>query len=79
MLKLKTDKLFYAIKKTDDGFAFTRSQKNDITDNKNIYSSAALGNISAWVHDAPGAILKDMKSVGLTEFDVLKAKMYMGV
>jgi len=79
MLKLKTTKLFYAIKKTDDGFAYTRSRNDDITEDKTIYSSSALCEISAWSLDTPSAILKDMKAIGLTEFDALKAKMYMGV
>ena len=75
MLKLNTDKLHYAIKATDTGFAYTRSYEDNITDDMKLLIPGV--NISAWLADSVNNIIKDLKSCGFSEWDLYKAKNYM--
>jgi hypothetical protein len=75
MLKLNTDKLHYAIKATETGFAYTRSYED------NIASDMALAipgvSVSAWFADSVANIIKDLKMCGFSDWDLYKAKNYM--
>ena len=76
MLKLNTDKLHYAIKRTDNGFAYTRSLSDDITlDSKIVVCDSH--EVSAWFAESVTGIIKDLKLCGFTEWDIFKAENYM--
>ena len=75
MLRLNTDKLHYAIKATDNGFAFTRSLQDNITNDMKLPIAGV--NVSAWLIDSAANIIKDLKRCGFNEWDVYKAKTYM--
>lgn len=79
MLKLNNGKLFYAVKQLKDkSFAFTRSYKDDITQDKKMLVGG-VQEVSAWFNDTKKNIISDLKACGFSEFDQLKAKQYMGV
>lgn len=79
MLKLNNGKLFYAIKKIEDGsFAFTRSYNDDITIDKKMLCGGVF-EVSAWFADTRNNIIKDLKACGFSEFDQLKAEHYTGL
>ena len=75
MLKLNTDKLHYAIKATENGFAFTRSFKDNITSEMKLPIAGVA--ISAWLIDSKVNIIKDLKRCGFSDWDIYKAKNYM--
>ena len=75
MLKLNTDKLHYAIKEIDMGFAYTRSFEDNITSDMELPVSNV--SVSAWFSDSVTNIIKDLKSCGFSEWDLYKAKNYM--
>jgi hypothetical protein len=75
MLKLNTDKLHYAIKATDTGFAYTRSYEDNITVDMKMPMPGV--SISAWFADNVANIIKDLKMCGFSEWDLYKAKNYM--
>jgi len=75
MLKLNTDKLHYAIKATDTGFAYTRSYEDNITADMTLPITGV--SVSAWLADSVANIIKDLKMCGFSEWDLYKAKNYM--
>ncbi|MCP4326405.1 MAG: hypothetical protein GY787_32145 [Alteromonadales bacterium] len=75
MLKLNTDKLHYAIKATDTGFAYTRSYEDNITSDMTLQVPGV--SVSAWLADSVANIIKDLKMCGFSEWDLYKAKNYM--
>ncbi|MCP5005771.1 MAG: hypothetical protein GY941_17815 [Planctomycetes bacterium] len=75
MLKLNTDKLHYAIKATDTGFAYTRSYEDNITADMTMQIPGV--SISAWLADSVTNIIRDLKMCGFSEWDLYKAKNYM--
>ena len=75
MLKLNTDKLHYAIKATDTGFAYTRSYEDNITADMMMQIPGV--SISAWLADSVANIIRDLKMCGFSEWDLYKAKNYM--
>jgi len=75
MLKLNTEKLHYAIKETETGFAFTRSFQDNITSDMKL---PVVGvSVSAWFADSETSIIKDLKMCGFSDWDIYKAKKYM--
>ncbi len=75
MLKLNTDKLHYAIKATDTGFAYTRSYEDNITSDMTLPVPGVI--VSAWLADSVANIIKDLKMCGFSDWDLYKAKNYM--
>ncbi len=75
MLKLNTDKLHYAIKATDTGFAYTRSYEDNITSNMILPVPGV--SVSAWFADSVINIVKDLKMCGFSDWDLYKAEQYM--
>ncbi len=75
MLKLNTDKLHYAIKATDTGFAYTRSYEDNIASDMTLPVPGV--SVSAWLTDSVANIIKDLKTCGFSDWDLYKAKNYM--